>query len=80
VPVPALTTSGKKATTVSLTDAATTKTSLNKFEKFKAEKDGLAVKAELEQFASLAGKQWMKLIVSIGSWVVCLSPSHPGSL
>jgi ferredoxin-nitrite reductase len=36
-----------------MTDAATTKTSLNKFEKFKAEKDGLAVKAELEQFASI---------------------------
>lgn len=36
-----------------MTDAATTKTSLNKFEKFKAEKDGLAVKAELEKFAAI---------------------------
>jgi len=36
-----------------MTDAATTKTSLNKFEKFKAEKDGLAVKAELEHYASI---------------------------
>ena len=36
-----------------MTDAQTTKASLNKFEKFKAEKDGLAVKAELEQFASI---------------------------
>jgi ferredoxin-nitrite reductase len=36
-----------------MTDAATTKASQNKFEKFKAEKDGLAVKAELEQFASI---------------------------
>jgi len=36
-----------------MTDAANTKTSLNKFEKFKAEKDGLAVKAELEQFAQI---------------------------
>ncbi|KJH72754.1 ferredoxin--nitrite reductase [Aliterella atlantica] len=32
---------------------ATTKVSQNKFEKFKSEKDGLAVKAELEQFASI---------------------------
>jgi len=64
-----------------MTDAATTKTSLNKFEKFKAEKDGLAVKAELEQFASIGWKQWMKLIVSIGSSGECvLSPSHSGSL
>ncbi len=37
-----------------MTDTATTTTtSLNKFEKFKAEKDGLAVKAEIEKFASL---------------------------
>lgn len=36
-----------------MTDAATTKTSLNKFEKFKADKDGLAVKAELEKFAGI---------------------------
>ncbi len=37
-----------------MTDAATTpKTSLNKFEKLKAEKDGLAVKAEIEKFVSL---------------------------
>ncbi|MDB9379489.1 ferredoxin--nitrite reductase, partial [Nodularia sphaerocarpa CS-585A2] len=31
----------------------TTKTNLNKFEKLKAEKDGLAVKEEIEKFASL---------------------------
>ncbi|WP_414585512.1 ferredoxin--nitrite reductase [Scytonema sp. PCC 10023] len=37
-----------------MTEAATTTTpSLNKFEKFKAEKDGLAIKAEIEKFASL---------------------------
>ena len=36
-----------------MTDAATSKASLNKFEKFKAEKDGLAVKAEIERFASI---------------------------
>jgi ferredoxin-nitrite reductase len=37
-----------------MTDTATTTTaSLNKFEKFKAEKDGLSVKAEIEKFASL---------------------------
>jgi ferredoxin-nitrite reductase len=36
-----------------MTNAATTTASLNKFEKFKAEKDGLAVKAEIEKFASL---------------------------
>lgn len=36
-----------------MTDVATTKASLNKFDKFKAEKDGLAVKAELEQFAQV---------------------------
>ncbi|MEH2066933.1 MAG: ferredoxin--nitrite reductase [Nostoc sp.] len=35
-----------------MTDTPTT-TSLNKFEKFKAEKDGLAVKAEIEKFAAL---------------------------
>ncbi|BAZ05278.1 ferredoxin--nitrite reductase [Calothrix sp. NIES-3974] len=34
-----------------MTDLATTTTNLNKFEKFKAEKDGLAVKAEIEKFA-----------------------------
>lgn len=34
-------------------DVANNKPSLNKFEKFKAEKDGLAVKAQLEQFASI---------------------------
>ncbi len=34
-------------------DAVNTKVSLNKFEKFKAEKDGLAVKAELEHFAQI---------------------------
>ncbi len=36
-----------------MTDTTTTTPSLNKFEKFKAEKDGLAVKAEIEKFASL---------------------------
>jgi ferredoxin-nitrite reductase len=37
-----------------MTDTATTPTtSLNKFEKLKAEKDGLAVKGEIEKFASL---------------------------
>lgn len=37
-----------------MTEAVTTITaSLNKFEKFKAEKDGLAVKAEIEKFASI---------------------------
>ncbi|MDZ7958814.1 MAG: ferredoxin--nitrite reductase [Aulosira sp. DedQUE10] len=37
-----------------MTDTATTTTaSLNKFEKFKAEKDGLAIKEEIEKFASL---------------------------
>ncbi|MBR8833998.1 MAG: ferredoxin--nitrite reductase [Stigonema ocellatum SAG 48.90 = DSM 106950] len=37
-----------------MTDTTTiTTASLNKFEKFKAEKDGLAVKAEIEKFASL---------------------------
>jgi ferredoxin-nitrite reductase len=37
-----------------MTDTATTTTpSLNKFEKFKAEKDGLSVKTEIEKFASL---------------------------
>ncbi len=34
-------------------NAATATASLNKFEKFKAEKDGLAVKAELEDFARM---------------------------
>ncbi|WP_341525685.1 ferredoxin--nitrite reductase [Nostoc sp. UHCC 0302] len=37
-----------------MTDTVTTTTtSLNKFEKFKAEKDGLAVKGEIEKFAAL---------------------------
>ncbi|MBW4559938.1 MAG: ferredoxin--nitrite reductase [Mojavia pulchra JT2-VF2] len=37
-----------------MTDTATTTTaSLNKFEKFKAEKDGLTVKSEIEKFAAL---------------------------
>ncbi|MDH6062982.1 ferredoxin--nitrite reductase [Umezakia ovalisporum] len=37
-----------------MTDTVTTtKTNLNKFEKLKAEKDGLAVKKEIEKFASL---------------------------
>lgn len=36
-----------------MTDTATTTASLNKFEKFKAEKDGLTVKAEIEKFAAL---------------------------
>ncbi|WP_315788337.1 ferredoxin--nitrite reductase [Fischerella sp. JS2] len=37
-----------------MTEAVTTITAnLNKFEKFKAEKDGLAVKAEIEKFASI---------------------------
>ena len=36
-----------------MTDAATTKVSANKFEKFKAEKDGLTVKTELGQFAQI---------------------------
>ncbi|MBW4642913.1 MAG: ferredoxin--nitrite reductase [Goleter apudmare HA4340-LM2] len=37
-----------------MTDTATTTTAnLNKFEKFKAEKDGLAIKTEIEKFAQL---------------------------
>jgi ferredoxin-nitrite reductase len=36
-----------------MTEVATTPASLNKFEKFKAEKDGLAIKAEIDRFASL---------------------------
>ncbi|MEH2373966.1 ferredoxin--nitrite reductase [Nostoc sp.] len=36
-----------------MTDTATTTTSLNKFEKLKAEKDGLAIKSEIEKFAAL---------------------------
>lgn len=36
-----------------MVDAAQRTTKLNKFEKFKAEKDGLAVKSELEKFAAL---------------------------
>lgn len=36
-----------------MTNTATATASLNKFEKFKAEKDGLAVKAELEDFARI---------------------------
>jgi ferredoxin-nitrite reductase len=44
----------KTATRVSImTDAATTTNSLNKFEKLKAEKDGLAVKAEIAKFAEV---------------------------
>ncbi|MGF2037627.1 MAG: ferredoxin--nitrite reductase [Nostoc sp. CmiVER01] len=36
-----------------MTDTATTTTSLNKFEKFKAQKDGLAIRDEIEKFAAL---------------------------
>jgi ferredoxin-nitrite reductase len=36
-----------------MTSTVPTSASLNKFEKFKAEKDGLAVKTEIEQFAQL---------------------------
>lgn len=36
-----------------MTDAATPKATLNKFEKLKAEKDGLAVKAQIEEYASI---------------------------
>ncbi|WP_445635114.1 Ferredoxin--nitrite reductase [Nostoc sp. DSM 114161] len=36
-----------------MTDTATTTANLNKFEKFKAQKDGLAVKSEIEKFAAL---------------------------
>ncbi|PHM05612.1 ferredoxin--nitrite reductase, partial [Nostoc sp. 'Peltigera malacea cyanobiont' DB3992] len=36
-----------------MTDTTTTTASLNKFEKFKAEKDGLAIKSEIEKFAAL---------------------------
>jgi ferredoxin-nitrite reductase len=36
-----------------MTSTVTPTTSLNKFEKFKAEKDGLAVKAEIEHFAQV---------------------------
>ena len=36
-----------------MTDATNTKASLNKFEKLKAEKDGFAVKAELDQYAQI---------------------------
>ncbi len=36
-----------------MTDVEITKVSLNKFEKLKAEKDGLAVKVQLEQFAQI---------------------------
>jgi ferredoxin-nitrite reductase len=36
-----------------MTDTTTTTTNLNKFEKFKAEKDGLAIKSEIETFAAL---------------------------
>ncbi|MTJ09297.1 ferredoxin--nitrite reductase [Anabaena sp. UHCC 0204] len=36
-----------------MTEAATTTEKLNKFEKFKAEKDGLAVKNEIENFAQI---------------------------
>ncbi|HLP87092.1 MAG TPA: ferredoxin--nitrite reductase [Nostocaceae cyanobacterium] len=36
-----------------MTDTATTTNTLNKFEKLKAEKDGLAIKTEIEKFAQL---------------------------
>jgi ferredoxin-nitrite reductase len=36
-----------------MTDTATTTANLNKFEKFKAQKDGLAIKSEIEKFAAL---------------------------
>ena len=36
-----------------MTDVVTPKAKLNKFEKFKAEKDGLAVKADIEKFAQI---------------------------
>lgn len=36
-----------------MTNTTVTTTSLNKFEKFKAEKDGLAIKTEIEKFAQL---------------------------
>ncbi|MBN3909834.1 MAG: ferredoxin--nitrite reductase [Nostoc sp. NMS1] len=36
-----------------MTDTTTTTTSLNKFEKFKAQKDGLAIRDEIEKFAVL---------------------------
>jgi len=36
-----------------MTEATTTKVSQNKFEKLKAEKDGLAVKSEIEQYAAM---------------------------
>ncbi|WP_375506818.1 ferredoxin--nitrite reductase [uncultured Nostoc sp.] len=36
-----------------MTDTATTTTNLNKFEKFKAQKDGLAIRDEIEKFAAL---------------------------
>ncbi len=36
-----------------MTEVATTTTTLNRFEKFKAEKDGLAIKSEIEKFASI---------------------------
>jgi len=36
-----------------MTDTTTTTTSLNKFEKFKAQKDGLAIRDEIEKFAAL---------------------------
>ncbi|MEH2004057.1 ferredoxin--nitrite reductase [Nostoc sp.] len=36
-----------------MTDTVTTTASLNKFEKFKAEKDGLVIKSEIEKFAAL---------------------------
>lgn len=38
---------------ITMTSTVPAAASLNKFEKFKAEKDGLAVKAELEQFARI---------------------------
>ncbi len=36
-----------------MTDTATTTANLNKFEKFKVQKDGLAIKSEIEKFAAL---------------------------
>jgi len=45
--------SGKGKHQVEPMTEATTKVSQNKFEKLKSEKDGLALKAELEQFASI---------------------------
>ena len=43
-----------------MTDAATPKATLNKFEKLKAEKDGLAVKAQIEDYASIGWEVYGK--------------------